>query len=104
MLYFYFRTHIRKTAHLHRKPQQLEIYDKRLIKDESIVNIAKSIHFSPCLLLKSILELHYNWSKPDINKYLKDPTLLSDKKWKPHFEAAIENDFYYSPAAEMARQ
>ena len=50
------KTHVKRTAHIHKEPENIAKYIQRLYNQESIVDIATSIRFPPYMLMRYLVK------------------------------------------------
>ncbi|CAI5737478.1 unnamed protein product [Peronospora destructor] len=110
----------RSTLRLHRQNKSLKIYVARFDTGESMCEIARSVNFSPCMMVRLLLEHKYGWSKTTTSHIFKEamkgdekqggPLLnrrgLSDEEYTrviQEIRECIDKDVYCSPLADRLR-
>ncbi|CAI5724460.1 hypothetical protein KXD40_000941 [Peronospora effusa] len=110
----------RSTLRLHRQNKSLKMYVARFDTGESMCEIATSVDFSPCMMVRLVLEHKYGWSKTTISNVFKDAMTddesqrdsllnrrgLSNEEYTrviQEIQECIEKDVYCSPLADRIR-
>ncbi|KAK1932063.1 Uncharacterized protein P3T76_012563 [Phytophthora citrophthora] len=113
-----FRSEIR----LHRQEKTLRKYVARMDKGESMCEIARSVGFPACMLVRLLLDAKYGWNKTTISNFfkeaMKDDTELADTAETPNrrglsaeeytrliqeLRECIDDDVIGSPLADRIR-
>eukprot|EP00744_Colponema_vietnamica_P020749 GILI01029531.1.p1 GENE.GILI01029531.1~~GILI01029531.1.p1 ORF type:complete len:284 (-),score=5.77 GILI01029531.1:32-883(-) len=95
---------IRRTHNFHKRPENVAIYQQRYERGESIYDIAESIHFSPYLLARIILESKCSLSKPLLSEYIRNPSIIPDPRLREEVQTCIEEDLNYSPYVDKMKR
>ena len=98
------KKHIKKTAHVHKTPQNIQIYLTRLLTNrESIVALAKSLHFPPYMLVRYLIK-HGNLFNDKRKKLVGTAAhTIDDPRIRRAIQQAAAADTYCSPAADIVR-
>ena len=99
------KNHIKRNAHVHKHPEKMDLYLQRLRRGESIVDVAKSVHFPPYMLMKFLIKYHSSTLLPDKKKKLTGTAghEIEDSLVREAVQQAAAADTYCSPAADLVR-
>ena len=97
------KTHVKRTAHIHKEPENIAKYIQRLYSQESILDIATSIRFPPYMLMRYLVK-HGNLLGNKRKKIMGTAGhTIEDNILRQAVQQAAATDLYCSPAADIVR-
>jgi hypothetical protein len=77
-----YQLHIKRTTHLHRKPESLLAYKRMYVGGMKILDIARrpEVNYSPYLLARIIVEEMAGIPRTDLAAVVRDPSLIVDDR------------------------
>ncbi|OWZ22865.1 hypothetical protein PHMEG_0002357 [Phytophthora megakarya] len=64
----------RSALRVHRQEKTLKTYVARFDANESMLQLARAVDFSPCMMARLLLDAKYGWSKTTISNLFKEAT------------------------------
>eukprot|EP00743_Colponemidia_sp_Colp-15_P004297 GILK01004635.1.p1 GENE.GILK01004635.1~~GILK01004635.1.p1 ORF type:complete len:283 (-),score=28.43 GILK01004635.1:537-1385(-) len=99
-----YQEEIRKTQHIHKRPQAIRQYLQWYEEGQHIALIAQQIGYSSYLLARLILEHKLEVGKPVISQLMKDPSRIAEPRLREEVVTCIEEDANYSPYIDRIRR
>ncbi|KAE8970666.1 hypothetical protein PR003_g26026 [Phytophthora rubi] len=112
---------LRAALRLHRQEKTLKKYVARFGGRETMLQIARSVDFSPCMMARLLLDAKFGWSKTTISNFFKEAMKdeselaesqppnrrgLSEREYArvmQEIRECIDGDVYCSPLADRIR-
>ncbi len=98
------QNYIRKMMRHHRILKNVAPQFVRMYKDgKSLLEIAEWMDFSPCMVVRKVMEDHFSLSKKKITEMFRDPSLIKDERLQRETRQAIDSDLNAGPRFDRWR-